>query len=61
MKKMMFAVLAFGLLSAPVWANDYANYTNEELRKLCEFQKQSLQRKHNGTPACEALRKRGRK
>ncbi|WP_165008965.1 hypothetical protein [Neisseria yangbaofengii] len=45
MTKMKFVVLAFGLLPARVWANDYADYNNEELRKPCEFQKQSLQRK----------------
>lgn len=57
MNKIMLAALAWAL-SAPALANDYANYTKEELRKLCVFQKQSLQRKHNGTPACEALKKR---
>lgn len=59
MKKLLTMMLAFSL-SAPVWANDYANYTDEELRKLCEFQKKSLQRERNGTPACTALKKRGK-
>lgn len=59
MKKLLGMMLALSL-SAPVWANDYANYTDEELRKLCEFQKKSLQRERNGTPACTALKKRGK-
>ena len=59
MKKLLGMILALSL-SAPVWANDYAHYTDEELRKLCEFQKKSLQRERNGTPACTALKKRGK-
>lgn len=59
MKKLLGMMLALSL-STPVWANDYAHYTDEELRKLCEFQKKSLQRERNGTPACTALKKRGK-
>lgn len=59
MKKLLAMMLALSL-STPVWANDYAHYTDEELRKLCEFQKKSLQRERNGTPACTALKKRGK-
>ncbi len=61
MKALLYVSLLLGL-STPAMADDYAHYGNEELRKLCEFQKQSLQKKYNGTPACDALKKRrGRK
>ena len=58
MKKLCLLITSVGM-AAPVFANDYGNYTKEELRKLCEFQKQSIQRKYNGTPACDELRRRG--
>jgi len=54
MKKLCLLIASVGM-AAPVFANDYGNYTKEELRKLCEFQKQSIQRKYNGTPACDEL------
>lgn len=57
--KMWCVLLACLGMSAPVWADGYSSYTKEELRKLCQFQKQSLQKKNHGTPACEALKKRG--